>query len=135
MTAASVGVLIEERKPGTVARVTIENGAKLNTLDSHLMIAFVSELEALAKRDDLRAVVLTGAGEKAFIGGANIFEMTTLDREGAKGFIALVHRSCDCLRALPVPVIARVNGYALGAGLEVAAACDLRIASSNAMFG
>ena len=71
MTAASVGVLIEERKPGTVARVTIENGAKLNTLDSHLMIAFVSELEALAKRDDLRAVLLTGAGEKAFIGGAN----------------------------------------------------------------
>src|SRR5947207_6210404 len=135
MTAASVGVLIEERKPGTVARVTIENGAKLNTLDSHLMIAFVSELEALAKRDDLRAVLLTGAGDKAFIGGADIFEMATLDAEHAEAFITLVHRSCNALRELPVPVIARVNGYALGAGLEVAAACDLRIAASNAVFG
>jgi enoyl-CoA hydratase len=132
---ASVAVLVEARKLGAVARVTIENSGKLNTLDSHLMIAFVAEVEALAKRDDLRAVVLTGAGGKAFIGGANIFELATLDAERAEAFITLVHRTCQCLRELPVPVIARVNGYALGAGLEVAAACDLRIASSNAVFG
>ena len=88
MTAASVGILIEERKLGTIARVTIENSAKLNTLDSHLMIALIGELEALAGRDDLRAVVLTGAGTKAFIGGANIFEMATLDAEKAEAFIA-----------------------------------------------
>src|SRR5947209_3165486 len=135
MTTASIGVLVEERKLGAVARVTIENSAKLNTLDSLLMIAFIGELEALAKREDLRAVVLTGAGDNAFIGGANIFEMATLDAERSQAFITLVHRSCNALRELPVPVIARVNGYALGAGLEVAAACDLRIASSNAVFG
>ena len=135
MTTASVGVLVEGRKLGAVARVSIENSAKLNTLDSHLMIALVGELEALAKRDDLRAVVLTGAGERAFIGGANILEMAALDAAGAEAFITLVHRTCNCLRELPVPVIARVNGYALGAGLEVAAACDLRVASSNAVFG
>src|SRR5437763_14305067 len=135
MTIASVGVLVEGRKLGALGRVTIENSAKLNTLDSHLMIALVGELEALAKRDDLRAVVLTGAGTKAFIGGANIIEMATLDAEHAEAFITLVHRSCNALRELPVPVIGRVNGYALGAGLEVAAACDLRIASSNAVFG
>src|SRR3954469_3643314 len=135
MTTASVGVLVEGRKLGALARVTIENAAKLNTLDSHLMIALVGELEALAKRNDLRAVVLTGAGEKAFIGGANIFEMTSLDAEHAEAFITLVHRCCNALRELPVPVIARINGYALGAGLEIAAACDLRIASSNAVFG
>jgi enoyl-CoA hydratase len=137
MTASppSVSVRLDERAQGAIAHVTIENGAKLNTLSSQVMIEFVEKVEALAAREDLRAVVLTGAGEKAFIGGANIFEMAELDRAGAEGFITLVHRSCDSLRALPVPVIARVNGYALGAGLEVAAACDLRIASSNAMFG
>src|SRR5881227_624266 len=131
----SVTVRVHERKLGLAAHVTIDNAAKLNTLDSHLMIALIGELEALAKRDDLRAVVLTGAGDKAFIGGANIFEMAALDAERAAAFITLVHRSCNALRELPVPVIARVNGYALGAGLEVAAACDLRIASSNAVFG
>ncbi|MEA2875464.1 MAG: hypothetical protein QOF14_660 [Hyphomicrobiales bacterium] len=136
MTAqATVAVLVEERKLGAVARVTIENAAKLNTLDSQLMIAFIEAVEALSARDDLRAVVLTGAGEKAFIGGANIVEMATLDAEHAEAFITLVHRCCNALRELPVPAIARVNGYALGAGLEVAAACDLRVASSNAVFG
>jgi enoyl-CoA hydratase/carnithine racemase len=131
----SVHVEVEERERGALARVTIENAAKLNTLGSHLMIEFIGKVEALGGRDDLRAVVLTGAGAKAFIGGANIFEMAMLDRDGAQAFITLVHRTCACLRDLPVPVIARVNGYALGAGLEVAAACDLRIASTNAVFG
>ncbi|MEA2874513.1 MAG: hypothetical protein QOH67_4661 [Hyphomicrobiales bacterium] len=136
MTAqATVAVLVEDRKLGAVARVTIENAAKLNTLDSQLMIAFIEAVEALSARDDLRAVVLTGAGTKAFIGGANIVEMASLDAEHAEAFITLVHRCCNALRELPVPVIARVNGYALGAGLEVAAACDLRVASSNAVFG
>jgi enoyl-CoA hydratase/carnithine racemase len=131
----SVEVTIEGRKLGPIARVVVQNAAKLNTLNSHLMLSFVAELEALAKREDLRAVVLTGAGEKAFIGGANIFEMATLDAERAEAFITLVHRCCEALRDMPVPVIARVNGYALGAGLEIAASCDLRIASSNAVFG
>jgi len=131
----SVGVVVEERKLGAVARVTLQNAAKLNTINSHLMLSFVAELEELGKREDLRAVVLTGAGDRAFIGGADITEMAALDAERAEGFITLVHRSCNALREMPVPVIARVNGYALGAGLEIAAACDLRIASSNAVFG
>jgi len=133
--SASVSVRLDERPQGAVAHVTIENAAKLNTLGHALMIEFVEKIEALGSRDDLRAVVLTGAGPKAFIGGANILEMAALDAEGARAFITLVHRTCACLRDLPVPVIARINGYALGAGLEVAAACDLRVASSNAVFG
>src|SRR3569832_841928 len=131
----SIAVAIEERRLGSVARVVLQNAAKLNKLNSHLMLSFVSELEALAKRDDLRAVVLPGEGDKAFVGGADIFEMATLDAEKAEGFITLVHRCCEALRDMPVPVIACINGYALGAGLEIAAACDLRIASSNAVFG
>jgi enoyl-CoA hydratase/carnithine racemase len=133
--APSVRVAVAQRQDGAVATVTLDNAAKLNTLGSHLMIEFVQTVQTLGQREDLRAVVLTGAGEKAFIGGANIFEMARLDPDGTEAFITLVHRTCACLRDLPVPVIARVNGYALGAGLEVAAACDLRIASSNAVFG
>jgi enoyl-CoA hydratase/carnithine racemase len=131
----SVEVTIDERKLGSVARVVLQNDAKLNTLNSQLMLSFVTELEALARRDDLRAIVLTGAGERAFIGGADIFEMAALDADKAEAFITLVHRSCNAVREMPVPVIARVNGYALGAGLEIAASCDLRIASSDAVFG
>jgi enoyl-CoA hydratase/carnithine racemase len=96
---------------------------------------FVREVETLGAREDLRAVVLTGAGDKAFIGGANIGELARLDRATAADFITLVHRCCDVLRQLPVPVIARIDGHALGAGLEIAASCDLRVATSRSHFG
>jgi enoyl-CoA hydratase len=131
----TIGLRFEAREAGAIAYASIENAAKLNTLNVANMTQFVETIEPLRSRDDLRAVVLTGAGDKAFIGGANIIEMATLDAEHAEAFITLVHRCCNALRELPVPVIARVNGYALGAGLEVAAACDLRVASSNAVFG
>jgi enoyl-CoA hydratase len=120
---------------GAVARVVIDNPRKANILGSALIAELLERVAPLAMRDDLRAVVLTGAGERAFIGGADIREMSELDPPRAREFIAGLHRMCALLRDLPVPVIARINGVALGAGLEVAAACDLRIAAAHATFG
>jgi enoyl-CoA hydratase len=120
---------------GHVAHVTIDNRARLNTLNSELMLAIVEEIERLEADRELRLVVLRGAGERAFIGGADLNELATLDRAAARDFITLVHRVCDGFRQLPAPVIARIDGYALGAGLELAAACDLRVASERSRFG
>ena len=121
--------------PRGVATLTIDNAAKLNTLGSGLMASLVAEADTLAQRADLRAVVLRGAGERAFIGGADITEMAALNQTTARAFISLVHQSCDALRRIPVPVLARLRGYTLGAGLEIAASCDLRLAADDARFG
>ncbi|MBV8428255.1 MAG: enoyl-CoA hydratase/isomerase family protein [Hyphomicrobiales bacterium] len=131
----NVEVRLEERRGGLVARVTIDNRPKLNTLNSALMSRLVDALNALGGNGKLRAIVLTGAGERAFIGGADIDEMARLDPHTARAFITRVHECCAALRRLPVPVFARINGYALGAGMEVAAACDLRLAAKSASFG
>ena len=120
---------------GRVARVTIDNRAKRNSLGRALLERLVAAAEALAGDSRLRLVVLSGAGGHAFVGGADIGEIAALDREGARGFITLVHRCCEAFRRLPVPVIARIDGYALGAGLELAASCDLRVASEGSRFG
>lgn len=134
--SGEVRIEIEARPGGAcVAHVTLDNAAKLNTLNSALMKEFAARIGALAKDDSLRAVVLTGAGDRAFIGGADIDEMAGLDGTTARAFITRVHRCCAALRDLPVPVIGRINGYALGAGMEVAAACDLRVAADTAVFG
>lgn len=132
---AGIDLRLDARAGGTVAFLTLDNRKKLNTLDRALMQQFIAAVESLAARDDLRALVISGAGGKAFIGGASIPEMAALDKDSAKDFITLVHRTCDSLRQLPVPVIARIDGYALGAGLELAASCDLRIATTRAHFG
>jgi enoyl-CoA hydratase len=118
-----------------MAIVTVANAAKLNTLNRAVMTALIEVVEALTDEPALRVVVLRGAGKRAFIGGADITEMATLDAASARDFITLVHRTCDVFRRLKVPVIARIQGYALGAGLEVAAACDMRVAATDAMFG
>ncbi|HEX3952324.1 MAG TPA: enoyl-CoA hydratase [Stellaceae bacterium] len=130
-------VVAREDRPegGHLVRFTIDNAAKLNTLHRALMIEIVEHIERLEADPALRLVILRGAGERAFVGGADINELATLDADSARDFITLVHRCCDGFRRLPVPVIACVDGFALGAGLELAAACDLRVASERAMFG
>jgi enoyl-CoA hydratase/carnithine racemase len=134
--AMGVSVVREERpEGGHVARLTIDNAAKLNSLNRQLTVEIVEAVKVLEADPGLRLVIVTGAGERAFVGGADINELAALDADSAREFITLVHRCCDGFHRLAVPVIARIDGYALGAGLELAAACDLRIASERAMFG
>jgi enoyl-CoA hydratase/carnithine racemase len=131
-----VTVRTEQHAQGHVARVTIDNRGKLNSLSSPVMAQLTAAFRELAKAPDLRAVILTGAGDKAFIGGANIDEMADLEGPAAaRAFILKVHGVCQAIRDLPAPVIAAVNGWCLGAGLEVAAACDMRLAADTAQFG
>lgn len=130
-----VRVSVDQRPQGRVATVSVDRRAKLNVVHTPLLQELRDALAPLHDDPALRVVVLTGAGERAFIGGADIGEMATLDQDGAEAFITRIHEVCATLRDLPVPVIARIDGYALGAGLEIAAACDLRIASSRAVLG
>jgi enoyl-CoA hydratase/carnithine racemase len=132
-----VRVALEERpEGGRIARVTIAHEAKLNTLNPELMRRFSASMAELSALEDLRGVVLTGAGPKAFVGGADIGTMAAIgDGAAAEAFIRLVHGCCAAVRDCPVPVIGRINGWTLGAGLELAAACDMRIAAATAQFG
>ena len=118
-----------------VARVTLDNPAKLNALDRAAIEALGAAMRELSADADLRAVVLTGAGEKAFSGGVNVNELGATTPQTAREAITRLHRAITAVRECPVPVIARVNGYCIGGALELAAACDLRIAADHARFG
>ena len=126
---------MRQTKSGSVATVIVNDPAKANCFGRATMRAFVDKVQALHDVFELRCVVVTGSGERAFIGGADVREMVGLDPDEARKFITLVHQTCASLRALPVPVIAQINGTVLGAGLELAASCDFRIAAEHARFG
>jgi enoyl-CoA hydratase/carnithine racemase len=125
--------MLEVQRDGAVARVFLDRRDKANALESALLERLAEALEALAHDDGLRAVVLGGHG-KSFCGGADVAELRGLDAATARQFILRVHRACDAARRLPVPVLARLQGAVVGAGLELAAACDLRIAAHGTRF-
>ncbi len=138
MTKKQEGVRVEFEGEGTqnkIARVIVSRPGKLNTLTPGHVDGLHKSFLSLAEDDDLRVVVLTGEGDRAFIGGADLETLGSLTSETARTFITSLHQVCAAIRALPVPVIARIQGYCLGAGLEVAAACDMRAASDDAVFG
>lgn len=135
MTEAAVRVKTEERPSGRVATVTIDNQRRLNCLASPTIVGLRQAFEKLSEDAALRAIVLTGAGDKAFIGGADLRELGAADPDAARLFITRLHKACLAIRDCPVPVIGRVNGFCLGAGLEVAASCDMRVSSDNAIYG
>jgi len=126
---------LEQRPGGLVARVTIDNPAKLNILSPSTLQELKKEIQKAGANSALRAIVLSGAGEKAFVGGAQLETLGSLDPKSAREFITLIHEACAAMRECPVPVVARINGWCLGAGLEIAACCDLRLAAAHAVFG
>lgn len=117
-----------------VATMQIANGTTLNILDSDTIVEFTGALRALARNRDVRVLVLRGTGDKAFIGGANIKELARLKPDTAVAFITRLHNLCEAVRDFPVPTIARLSGWCMGGGMEFAAACDIRIADTEANF-
>jgi len=119
---------------GAVATITINRPKALNALNSQVLDELNETLDAI-DLDTIRCVILTGAGEKSFVAGADIGEMSTLTKAEGEAFGKKGNDVFRKLETLPVPVIAAVNGFALGGGCEIAMSCDIRICSANAMFG
>jgi enoyl-CoA hydratase len=127
--------LIDVQREAGVALVTIDRQEALNALDVATLTTLRDNLRELAADETTRVVILTGAGEKAFVAGADIKYMSGLNFEGAKEWGALGHEAGRLLETMPKPTIAAINGFALGGGCELALACDVRYASSRAKLG
>jgi enoyl-CoA hydratase len=127
--------LIRVDREDAVAVVTVDRQEALNALDVETLTALRDRLRELAEDGETRVVVLTGAGEKAFVAGADIKYMSGLGVEEAKEWGSLGHRCGELLETMPKPTIAAIDGFALGGGCELALACDLRYASSGAKLG
>jgi len=118
-----------------LAFITINRPDKLNALNQETMQEIKSAFEHVRDNADIKAAILTGAGEKAFVAGADITEIHTLDRASGEHFAKEGHSVFSLIETLPKPVIAAVNGFALGGGCELSMACHIRLASENARFG
>jgi enoyl-CoA hydratase len=127
--------LIRVDRDAAVAVLTVDRQDALNALDVATLTELRDHLQDVASDDDVRVVILTGAGEKAFVAGADIKYMSGLDVEQAKAWGALGHEAGRLLETMPKPTIAAVNGFALGGGCELALACDIRYAASSAKLG
>ena len=118
-----------------IATVTIHGAKSMNIIGSPEILALTETLARLRDEPGLRVLVLRGRDDRAFIGGADIVEMAALTPPTAEAFITRLKDLCEAVRLFPVPVIARLAGWCLGGGLELAMACDLRLASADAQVG
>ena len=118
-----------------IATITFNRPEVLNALNEKALKEFSNALDEIHANEDIRVLILTGAGEKSFIAGADIKQFLPFTALKAKSFCEMGLSLMNKLQALPIPVIAAVNGFALGGGCEVAMACDFIYASENAMFG
>ena len=119
---------------GPIAVVTIHRPACRNALNSQVYREIIAALQDVRDRDDVRVVLLTGAGDKAFAAGADIAQMVQESPQSGRRLSALCHEAAELLETMRQVTIAAVNGYALGGGCEIAMACVIRIASENAKF-
>jgi enoyl-CoA hydratase len=125
---------IDLERDDAVATIVFNAPERLNAMNRTMLAELHSVIRDVAGDRGVRAVILTGAGDRAFVAGADIKEMATLPREESLAFARLAHATMTAIETLPVPVIAAVNGYALGGGSEIALAADFRYASTNAVF-
>ncbi len=126
-------ILFEEKNE--IAIITFNRPKALNALSQELMGELNDILDALVEKSNIKVLILTGSGEKAFVAGADISEINKLDVLSAKHFARLGQKIIGKLQKLPIPVICAVNGFALGGGCEMALGCDFIYASENAMIG
>jgi len=126
-------IIVADR--GAVRTLTVNRPDKLNALDGATLRALSEAFTAACEADSVRVVVLTGAGQKAFVAGADISEMNGLSAVQGRDFSLLGQRLMRQIERMPKPVMARINGFALGGGLELAMACHLRIAADSARLG
>ncbi|SDO98883.1 enoyl-CoA hydratase-related protein [Desulforhopalus singaporensis] len=127
--------IVFEQSDG-IAKITINRPKALNALNKQTLLELQSCLAEVALNTaGIRSVIITGSGEKSFVAGADISYMQPLDPAGGKTFASLGHKVMAMVENLPQPVIAAVNGFALGGGCELAISCDIRYASDNAKFG
>lgn len=125
---------VDYRVEGSVGVVTINRPKALNALNTEVLSDLRSVFDGIDVQQ-VRAVILTGAGEKAFVAGADIGEMSTMTKEEGENFGKIGNAIFRKIETFPVPVIAAINGFALGGGCELALSCDIRICSDNAVFG
>lgn len=118
-----------------IATITFNRPKALNALNAALLGELSDALDKIAADEDIRVLILTGSGDKAFVAGADITELATFNSLSAKNFATFGQAVIDKLQKLPIIVIAAVNGFALGGGTEIAIACDFIYASENAKFG
>lgn len=131
---ASDSALVLLKKENSLVRLTINRPASLNSLNSNVLDEFEKVLNALSEDKGVRGLVIEGAGEKAFVAGADIKQFEGMNGSQAKAFAQRGQRLFSKLQSLPFPVIASVNGFALGGGLELALACDFIYCTSNSKF-
>ena len=131
MDEVAVKVAVE----GARAELTINRPQYMNALNVDVLQSLINAFAELGKNSELRAVIITGAGEKAFVAGADITSMTQLGPRAIADYVELGQRAMRVIETFPLPVIAAVNGFALGGGLELALSCDLIAASASAKVG